>query len=99
MIWNTVGTARYRNGQWKAAIQALEKSMELQGDNGFDGFFLAMSHWQLDDKEAARKWYEQAVAWMDKNPPSNGQLRRFRAEAEELLKITGEKPTTKLETK
>ena len=34
---------------------------------------------------------------MEKNQPADDveQLRRFRAEAEELLKITDEKPTTK----
>ncbi|MBA3480730.1 MAG: tetratricopeptide repeat protein [Pirellulales bacterium] len=88
MIWNTVGAARYRNGQWKAAIHALEKSLELQGDNGLDWFFLAMCHWQLGEKDVARKWYDQAVAWTDKNQPNDAQLRRFRAHAAELLVIS-----------
>ena len=46
-----------------------------------------MAHWQLGDKNQARKWYDQAVAWMDKNQPKDDELRRFRAEAEELLKV------------
>ena len=65
-----IGAARYRNGQWKEAIAAFEKSMELRdGGDSFDWFFLAMCHWQLGDKQAARKWYDQAVVWMDKNEP------------------------------
>jgi tetratricopeptide (TPR) repeat protein len=57
MIWNTLGAARYRNGQWKEAIAALEKAMELRhGGHAGDWFFLAMCHWQLGEKDAARKW-------------------------------------------
>src|SRR5207247_1141032 len=84
--WNTLGAAHYRAGDWQAAIAALDKSMELrQGGDSFDWFFLAMAHWRLGGKEKARKWYDQAVAWMDKNKPHHGELRRFRAEAAELL--------------
>jgi hypothetical protein len=52
-----------------------------------DGFFLTMAHWQLGHKTEARKWYDQAVHWMEKNKPKDDELRRFRAEAEELLQI------------
>jgi hypothetical protein len=86
--WNTLGVAHYRRGDWKVAIAALMKSMDLRkaGDS-FDWFFLAMGDWKLDQKEEARKWYDQAVAWMDKNQPQNEELRRFWAEAAELLGI------------
>jgi tetratricopeptide (TPR) repeat protein len=91
-IWNTLGVAHYRSGDWKAASAALTKSMELRnGGDSFDWFFLAMAHWQLDQKKEARKWYDQAVAWMDKNQPQNEELRRFRAEAAELLGIEKKK--------
>jgi tetratricopeptide (TPR) repeat protein len=95
MIWNTLGAARYRNGQPKEAMAAFEKSMELRhgGDAG-DWFFLAMCHWQLGEKDAARKWYDQAVVWTDKYQPNNRELRRFRTEAEELLRIPVTQPTT-----
>jgi serine/threonine protein kinase/tetratricopeptide (TPR) repeat protein len=86
--WNTLGAAYYYAGDWKAAIAALEKSMELRkGGDAFDWFFLAMARWQLGDKKDARKWYDQAVQWMDKNQHKDEELRRFRAEAETLLKI------------
>ena len=81
--------AYYRAGDWKAAIEALEKveaSSTMDGDS-FDWFFLAMAHWQLGEKDEARKWYDQAVQWMEKNQPQDEELRRFRAEAEELLGI------------
>jgi hypothetical protein len=67
-------------------VAALEKSLEFgKGGNSCDWFFLAMSHWQLGKKDEARKWYDQAVPWMDKNQPKNEELRRFRREAAELL--------------
>jgi tetratricopeptide (TPR) repeat protein/serine/threonine protein kinase len=86
--WNTLGVAHYRAADWKAAIAALAKSMELRraGDS-FDWFFLAMAHWQLGDKKGARKWYDQAVQWMEKNQPKNEELWRFRAEAEKLMEV------------
>jgi len=93
--WRTLGVAQYRTGDWKAAIDALSKSMELRkGGNSFNWFFLAMAHWQLGKKEEARKWYDQAVGWMEKNKGELEQnkqyaeeLRRCRAEAAELLGI------------
>ena len=81
--------AQYRAGEWQAAIEALEKSMELRkGGDAVDWFFLAMAHWQLGHKDEARKWYDKAVEWMDKNQPKNEELLRFRAEAAELLGIS-----------
>jgi Tfp pilus assembly protein PilF len=86
MIWNTVGAARYRNGQWKEAIAAFEKSMQFRnGGDCNDWFFLAMCHWQLGDKQAARQRYDQAVSWMEKNRPRSTQLIHFRDEAKALL--------------
>jgi hypothetical protein len=62
--------------------------MELRkGGDSFDWFFLAMANWQLGKKEEARKLYDKAVQWMDKNQPKDEELRRFRGEAEESLGI------------
>jgi tetratricopeptide (TPR) repeat protein len=86
--WNTLGVAQYRAENWKAAVAALEKSMQLQkGGNSDDWFFVAMAHWQLNEKKKARAWYDKAVQWMDMHQPKNEELRRFRAEAAALLGI------------
>jgi tetratricopeptide (TPR) repeat protein len=86
-FWNTLGAALYRAGDWRAAIQVLEKSMELsKGGDSIDWFFLAMAHKQLGETDKARAWYDKAVEWMDKNRPTNEELLRFRADAEELMK-------------
>jgi tetratricopeptide (TPR) repeat protein len=89
--WNTLGVAHYRARNWAAAIDALQKSRALQEDKflSWDAFFLAMAHWQLGSKDDARKWYDQAVEGMDKYQPQNEELRRFRAEAEELMGVEG----------
>src|SRR5262249_11049115 len=85
---NTLGVALYRAERWKEAVAALEKSMELRnGGDSLDWFFVAMAHWRLGEKEQAREWYDRAVEWMDKNQPKNEELRRFRAEAAELLEL------------
>ena len=57
-----------------------------------------MAHWQLENRDEARKWYEKAAAWMEKKQSQNEELRRFRAEAAALLKID-DRPKTKPKSK
>jgi uncharacterized protein HemY len=91
--WKTLGAAQFRAGNWQEAIDALEKSKHLcQGGDGVDGFFLAMAHWQLGEREEARRWHVRSVAWMDANMPADEELRRFRAEADALLGRTDVMP-------
>jgi tetratricopeptide (TPR) repeat protein len=86
--WNTLGVALYRAGAVLEAGAALEQSMRLgTGGNSIDWFFLAMAHRQLGDPYRALQYYVAAVQWMDKHGPPNDELRRFRAEAAELLGI------------
>jgi tetratricopeptide (TPR) repeat protein len=86
IVTNTLGVAQYRNGDWKAAVEALMKAVHLRrGGNSEDFFFLAMAHWQLGEKDKARAWYDHAVAWMDQHKPNDEELKRFRAEATALL--------------
>jgi tetratricopeptide (TPR) repeat protein len=95
VCWKTLGVASYRAGDWKAAVAALEKGMALLGSwDGVDRFFLAMAHRKLGNREKARKAYEQAVGWEEKHKDDlkkvgwfAEQLRRFRAEAEEVLEL------------
>jgi tetratricopeptide (TPR) repeat protein/serine/threonine protein kinase len=90
-LWLTLGAAHYRVRDWKAAAAALDLSIVLRnGGDSNEWFLLAMSHWQLGNKAEARKWYDKGVEWMDKNQPENKELRRFRAEAAELLRVAVE---------
>jgi tetratricopeptide (TPR) repeat protein len=78
------GMAHYRVGNWKEALDALEKAMPLRkGGDCADWFFLAMTHWQRGDKARARQWYDKGARWLidhhhDEWPP-------MRAEAANLL--------------
>ncbi len=85
-IWNTLGLACYRAGEWRPAAAALEKSVALRrGGDAYDWFFLAMASWQLGDRAAAGEWYEKSVRWMGQSGPVPQELIRYRAEAEALL--------------
>jgi tetratricopeptide (TPR) repeat protein len=97
MISNTLGVAQCRAGNWADAVGSLAKAEELAPGKylAFNGFFLAMAHWQLDHKDEARTWYDRSVEWMEKNQPKNEELVRFRAEAEQLLDIPQPSPTPK----
>ncbi|HMF13901.1 MAG TPA: tetratricopeptide repeat protein, partial [Gemmataceae bacterium] len=84
--WNTLGAARYRAEDWRGAVAALVKSLNLrQGRDLSDWFFLAMAHWRLDRKETARQWFVHALDQMERTAPDDEQLKRFRAEAAALL--------------
>jgi len=87
--WNTLGVAHYRAGAWNEAIEALLRSTELtSGGSPGDWFFLAMAYCQKGEKDKARSWYEKAVNGMEKNKSQDEELRRFRAEATALLRVT-----------
>jgi tetratricopeptide (TPR) repeat protein len=87
---NTLGAARYRQGDDQGAVADLTESMRLRhGGDSWDWFFLAMARWRLGDRDAARCWLGRAVTWMERYLPHDEQLRRFRAEAEALLSGTG----------
>jgi tetratricopeptide (TPR) repeat protein len=92
-IWNTLGAAQYRAGNFQTAIRVLSKSLELRhrGD-AFDFFFLAMALQQSQQPDEARQWYEKALASMAQKAPRNRELIRFRAEAAELLRLAAPKP-------
>jgi tetratricopeptide (TPR) repeat protein len=93
--WGTLGIAQYRAGQWRDAMTSVKRSMELSsGGDSRHWFCLAMAHWQVGDKEEARKWYERAVEWMAKNNRMSSELRRYHAEAAVLLGIEEQQKTT-----
>ena len=90
VYWNTLGVARYRTGDWHGAIAALQKSRELRTDDSEwnNAFFLAMAHWQLGEKDAARRWYDTAVHWVRNKAPANSpETGRWHRESAELLGV------------
>ena len=92
--WNTLGAALLRSENYPAAVEALQKSCELHGDEPSNYFFLAMANWQLGNRDAARDWHAKAVKWLERRPQIiAGELYYLRAEAENLLGIS--KPASK----
>jgi len=88
--WRFLGVAQYRAGDPVAAIEALQKSLELLGyDEPQHCLYLAMAHWQKGEPTEARRWYEKARVWMEKYHPARDELLRLQAEAQALL---GEAP-------
>jgi Flp pilus assembly protein TadD len=87
--WNTLGVAHYRAGSWNDAVIALQKYREVRTSDAEWGnpFFLAMAQWQLGNKDEARRWYNQAIDWMDHHAPTSESLIGFRSEAAQLLGI------------
>jgi tetratricopeptide (TPR) repeat protein len=87
---NTLGTAYYRAGDWKTALDTLKLAEALGGGKSFgcNAFFIAMTQEKLGAKDEARKWYTAALAWMENRAPQHAELLRFRAEAAALLGLS-----------
>ena len=102
--WGVLGIAYYRNAEWKQAILALEKAIELastvdisSGDHVIHLLGLAMSHWQLGNKQEAREAYGFALELIAKGPVHDhpkvlnlSVLNRILVETQELLGISQE---------
>ena len=82
-----LGSALYRAGDWKAAIEELNESIKLRGRHGADMLFLAMAHKRLEQDAEARTWFDRAIEWIEMNAPKDDELRRFRDEATVLLEL------------
>jgi tetratricopeptide (TPR) repeat protein len=88
IVWRTLGVAHYRAGDFNAAIESLERAAALQAGADIVHFlFMAMAHWQLGDKEQARKYYDQATKRIEKSNTGDIVLRHFQDEAAELMGI------------
>jgi tetratricopeptide (TPR) repeat protein len=81
-----LGVAQYRHGEWQAAVASLEKANRLR-QYGYEGFwlYLAMAHWQLGEREAARACYDRAVELMKNREHPAHVANRTHAEARELM--------------
>ena len=80
VAWQFLGWVQYRAGNWKASIEALEKSCKLQAGGTGDSYqwiVLALSHAQLAADEGlpdeervhhqaeSRRWYEPSAKDLD----------------------------------
>ena len=98
--WEGLGCARFRAGDWRGTVDALERSLALEPEpkdrtrnelriyvpnQPNQWLYLTIAEWHLGNKDAAREWYAKAVAWIEKNNPPDAELIRFSAKAADLL--------------
>jgi WD40 repeat protein/tetratricopeptide (TPR) repeat protein len=93
---NTLGVVLYRLGQYKQAIETLDRSLREGSSQAapFDLYFLAMAHAHLGDDSKAKDCYDRAMKWIREHsnevPPEwAADLESFRAEAEAVLAKSG----------
>jgi tetratricopeptide (TPR) repeat protein len=90
-FWNTLGVAQYRLGHDAPAAAAFQKSMTLNnGGDPADWLFLAAVDHRAGKEQEARRWFDQSIAWMDRNQGKDkardAELARFR---DEIARVTG----------
>jgi tetratricopeptide (TPR) repeat protein len=84
--WVRLGAACYRSGDWPGAVAALDKSVERGNALApADWLFLAMSRWQMGEKQESQKCYNHVLAYVQKHRQVDGELRRLLAEGEALV--------------
>jgi tetratricopeptide (TPR) repeat protein len=84
--WGTLGAAHYRAGAWKESLKALEEAAKRRkAAEGQDMLYLALAHWRLDDRKEARRWYDKALKWLEKNKTTAAGLLPLQREAAALL--------------
>jgi hypothetical protein len=84
--------AAFRVREWETAAEALRKSVQINGGEGLDCFFLAMTRWHEGKRDEARQWFDQALAWIERTQSEDPELRRVHAEAAALLGRPGPQP-------
>ena len=95
--WRALALAHHRRGEWRAAVSAIEKAMEVDRSDDIDkithSLIAAMAHARLRDNDKARAWYEKAVQAIAALEASNdgweimnrAEVEAFRIEAAETL--------------
>jgi eukaryotic-like serine/threonine-protein kinase len=93
MYQNTFGVALYRSGRYAEAREILKASLVIgKGtQDAWDLFPLAVCHYRLGDRTAARESYDQAAAWVkehaNKLMGDARELADFQAEAGRLIGV------------
>jgi serine/threonine protein kinase/tetratricopeptide (TPR) repeat protein len=84
--WSNLGVALLQAGSAQAAVETLEEADRRWNGDLHHRIFLAIAYWQVGEKQKAHEAFDKATEWIDKKQPENAELRRFRSEAEALLK-------------
>lgn len=93
LMSNTLGVAEYRVGNYKEALAALQRSMELRnGGDPADWFFIAMTYAKTGEIARAWVWYRMACECMEFYGSKHPEFLRFRNEATALFNSSELKP-------
>jgi eukaryotic-like serine/threonine-protein kinase len=85
-LWEVLGISQYRAGDATAAIESLQRMMEMVGGGQAEQWlYLAMAYREKGDHQQAQEWYDKAVAWIEEYHPASEKLDRIRAEADAQL--------------
>jgi tetratricopeptide (TPR) repeat protein len=109
MAWQYLGWIHYRAGNWKAAIEALEKSCKLQkGGDCCQWIVMSLAHGKLANenelpekeraghKAEARRWYDEAVKQINTwGPGGNSVIQATRVFRAEAAELLGVKENQK----
>jgi Tfp pilus assembly protein PilF len=89
---NTLGMVLYRDGQFREAIDMMEKN--LPRDHlyaGYDFYFLAMSCQKIGEPAKAKEYFDRALRWEQQRPNLSNHMRStlksFQAEARATLQL------------
>ena len=89
-LWNTLGVAQYRAGQWLAASESLTKALQLSVQSKFDAinhFYLAMTYWKMDERDKAREHFESGQKGFQEHQGSlTSDIKRGLEESEQEAK-------------
>jgi tetratricopeptide (TPR) repeat protein len=91
-FWITLGLARYRAGDWKAAGSALDKADSIMSAEEIclRDLLQAMSRQRLGDNKLAKKYYDGAAAGLEKLWIKEDDLERLRLEAHSVMNGTAD---------
>lgn len=90
--WSILAYAQYRAGTWRESLIALDRAGALGSTVTANFFFRAMAHWQLGEKDEARRHYDVAIHHLEKEENPDKETLRLRVEAAALLGVTAAKP-------
>jgi serine/threonine protein kinase/tetratricopeptide (TPR) repeat protein len=90
--WSNLGVALLRSGSAKEAVAALEKAVQMsKSADRRHRFFLAMAYQEINEKDKARRAFDEGVEWLKSKPDQRkAEFIPFRDEAAKALNVVAD---------